>query len=156
MTRDTVEPSVSPPSSLPLPPSAISFLGGALRPSRDQSRPWPGIQPQGGGAAQSTGGWHQESWAHAECRPHAGLAGRTGWGRPEELGRVGTWAPQVIHAQAHNTQAGVGKSSSAHRGDPGFACVLPQAGCCANRAPVLSLASSRFPKHRSGCIPAAS
>lgn len=58
------------------------------------------------------------------------LVGRgTGWGRPGELGRVGTRGSAVTHPQADNARAGVGKSSSAHRGDPGSARVLPQAPC---------------------------
>lgn len=66
----------------------------------------------------------------------------SGWGRRGELGRVGTRAPQVSHPQADNTGAGVGISSSAHRGDAGFAHVLPRARAVQVGGGTLSLSST--------------
>ena len=65
-----------------------------------------------------------------------------GW--QEEQGRAGkgSWegwdpgAPQVTHPPADNTRAGVRKSSSAHRGDPGCTHVLPRPPCHATGSPL--------------------
>lgn len=92
---------------------------------------------------ESSGGWRWESWARAD------------WvGQARGAGKGGKRAPQVSHLQADNTRAGVGKSSSVHRGDAGFAHVLPQAPCHAGGGggegghsfPVIC----RFLKHRTG------
>lgn len=123
-----------PPQAPPPSPS----LAGVFRPSQDPTHIGQGFRPGWWcclAGPESSGGWRWESWARAD------------WvGQARGAGKGGKRAPQVSHPQTDNTQAGVGKSSSVHRGDAGFAHVLPQAPCHAGggvgRGATLSLSSA--------------
>lgn len=127
------EMALPPPQACPPQPLA-SWLAGVFGPSQDPRKtPARGFAQEGSAALpvpESIGGWWWKSRARAV------------W--------VGSWegwepgAPQVRHPQADNTRAGVGISSSAHRGDAGLAHVLPQAPCRAGGGGgTLSLSSTR-------------
>lgn len=81
-----------PSLACPPAPKAISSLVGVFRPSEDPSPHWPGVQPEGTGAARAQVHWGLAVGKLGTCRlpSHTGLAGWTGWGRQGELGRVGT------------------------------------------------------------------
>lgn len=130
-----------PSLACPPAPNAISSLVGVFCPRRDPKQtPARQFSPRVVvvlPVPRSPGGWQRESWARADCHPTMGWQGGPG---AAGKGSWEGWEPgalQVTHPRADNTRAGVGKSSTAHRGDPGFARDLPQAQSHASAARAL-------------------
>ena len=136
----------------PLAPNDIASLVGVPSPNRDPKQTLARRSAQAAvrPVPQPTGGQQWESWAQT-APPWAGKGSWEGWD---------PGAPQVTHPPEDNTRAGVRKSSSAHRGDPGSTHVLPSNPppnpVPRHEEPTLSLPSARPLQHWSGFIPAGS
>lgn len=134
----------------PLAPNDIASLVGVPSPNRDPKQTLARRSAQAAvrPVPQPIGGQQWESWAQT-APPWAGNGSWEGWD---------PGAPQVTHPPADNSRAGVRKSSSAHRGDPGSTHVLPSNPNPVPRheEPTLSLPSARLLQNWSGFIPAGS
>lgn len=150
-------PLLPPPEScLPTGSERHSFPSWGLQgPGRDHKQTLAKCAGQGGGAAHARVHWElavgKLGTARADCHPALGWQGGQD-GQARGAGRVGTRGSTGDSSSSRQHPGRVGKSSSAHRGDPGFPRILPQALCHASGrlSPSQREEPARLLQHRSG------